>query len=564
MLLSLKIKNIALIADAEIEFFAGLNVLSGETGSGKSVVIDALNFVLGAKADKTMISFESPYCSVSAAFDVSDHPAAKEIAEEIGIEPEDVLVVNRRFFADGRGDIKINGNPVSAGMLKKITAVLVDIHGQSEHFYLLKESNQLALVDRVCSDKLDALKSRVKAEYETYKGALSALENLGGDEHTRAVRLDILKYQIEEIENAALCDGEEEELSARRKKMLNAEKIAAAVSGAAAAIGGDGGAVDALQNALHTLRSIENFGEDYAALAERLDSAKCEVEDIYETLSASEGEEFSQYELEEIENRLEIYKKLRMKYGKDVAAINRFLEESRAEYEKLSHFDELSEEYRKQLEKSKKILYGYYCEMSDLRRETAARFSGAVEKELSELGMNKAKFEVSFAPLPDIEHVSFSQNGADSVSFLFSANSGEPLKPLAKIISGGEISRFMLAMKTAVKSHGISTFVFDEIDAGISGTIAAVVAKKFAKIAQNVQVIAITHLPQISAMADNSILIYKREEGGKTHTFTKKLTDAEKIAEVTRLVGGSESSEAATAHAKELIAQADAYKRSLR
>ena len=563
MLLSLKIKNIALIDEAVIDFTAGLNILSGETGSGKSVVIDALNFVLGAKADKTMISFGQPFCSACAEFDVQNNAAVKDILEDLSIEYEDVLVVNRRFFADGRGDIKINGNPVSAGMLKKLTAVLVDVHGQSEHFYLLKESNQLSLIDKACGEKLEKLKLHVKEEYDRYKSALDALENLGGDEHSRAVKLDILKYQIEEIENAAIEEGEEDELLVRRKKLLNAEKIASALSSAGDALGGDGGAMDALQNALHLLRSVESYAEEYAALCERLYSVKCETDDIYETLSSDNGEEFSQYELDEIETRLELLKKLRMKYGKNVEEINRFLEESKAEYEKILHFDELSEEFKKQLKTSKLALYGYYKEMSGLRRETAKAFSQSVVKELSELGMARATFDIGFDDLPDIEKIAFTKNGADNVEFLFSANAGEPMKPMAKIISGGEISRFMLAMKTAVKTHDISTFVFDEIDAGISGAIAAVVAKKFAKIARNVQVLAITHLPQISAMADNSLLIFKKEESEKTHTFIKRLSEEEKVAEITRLVGGNEKSAAATEHAKEMIADANAYKNSL-
>ncbi len=563
MLLSLKIKNIALIDEIDIEFTAGLNILSGETGSGKSVVIDALNFVLGAKADKTLISFGQPFCAVTASFDVSDLSALKETMEELALEYEDTIVITRRYFVDGKGDIRINGTPVSAGMLRKITSYLVDVHGQSEHFYLLKESNQLALIDKVCGEKLDALKRSVSEEYEDYKKTKEIWEELGGDEHARAIRADILKYQIEEIENAALTEGEEEELLARRKKIVNAEKIATALSGAGNALGGDGGAVDAIQNALHLLRSVAAFSDEFAALTDRLESVKCEAEDIYESISTEQGEEYSPYELEEIENRLDLLKKLHLKYGKTFFEIQDFLQKSKAEYDKIIHFDELSEEYRSRLEKSKEKLYRLYVKMSNLRREAAKTFSADVVKELSELGMKNASFDIAFADLPDIGNISIAKNGADSIEFLFSANVGEPMKPMAKIISGGEISRFMLAMKTAVKTHEISTFVFDEIDAGISGRIAATVAEKFAKIARTVQVIAITHLPQISAMSDNSLLIFKKEENGKTHTFIKRLSDSEKIKEVLRLVGGSEESAAALQHAKEMIAAADRFKNTL-
>ncbi len=231
MLKSLKIKNVALIDEADIGFSSGLNILSGETGSGKSVIIDALNFVLGAKADKTMITYGQPSCSVCAEFDITDNIAVKNAAEELSLDcDDDVLIINRRFFADGKGDIKVNGNAVTAGMLKKLTFLLVDIHGQSEHFYLLKESNQLDAIDNFCGDKLTEIKERIKSVYGGYKAVLDALENLGGDESSRAVKLDILAFQIDEIEKADLKEGEEEELIALRKKLLNQEKIISAVS----------------------------------------------------------------------------------------------------------------------------------------------------------------------------------------------------------------------------------------------------------------------------------------------------------------------------------------------
>ena len=564
MLKSLRIKNVALIDEAQIDFTAGLNILSGETGAGKSDIIDALNFVLGAKSDKTMITYGENSSSVVAEFTVSDNPEAKNAAEELSVDcDDDVLIINRRLFSDGKSDIKINGSAVTASMLKKITAHLVDIHGQSEHFYLLKESNQLDLIDKLCGNELAELKEELKKVFSEYKSISDCLEEMGGDEGTRAVRLDILHFQIDEIEKAELKENEEEELLQTRKKLLNQEKIVSAINGAADALNGEGGALDALQGALHSLRSVATFGEDFEKLSSRLESAQCEIDDIYETLRDFASEDFDENSLEEIEERLEVIKKLKNKYGGSVSAVYDYLQKSKSEYERLTHFDELSAEYREKKAILEDKLYALYEKISSVRKKTAVEFSKNVEGELTELGMTKAKFEIEFAPIPSRDNCSFNSAGADKIEFMFSANAGEPLKPLAKIISGGEISRFMLAVKTAAKTHIVSTFVFDEIDAGISGHIASVVAKKFAKIAKSVQVLAITHLPQISAMSDNSLLIYKTEENGKTRTHVKQLDEREKVSEITRLVGGDENSSVAREHAKNIIIQADSYKKSL-
>lgn len=564
MLKSLKIKNVALIDEAQIDFSEGLNILSGETGSGKSVIIDALNFVLGAKADKTMITYGENSCAVVAEFDISDNSEAKAAAEEIADCEEDVLIINRRLFADGKGDIKVNGTAVTAGMLRKITAFLVDIHGQSEHFYLLKESNQLDLIDKFCSEELSVYKTEMKSVFSEYKHITDVLEDLGGDEGSRAVRLDILRFQIDEIEKAELKENEEDELLAARKKLLNQEKIFSAINNASDALNGEGGALDTLQGALHSLRSVAAFGGEFESLCDRLDSARCEIEDIYETLGDLSSEDFDEHSLEEIEDRLELIKKLKNKYGGSIEAVFAYLEKSKAEFDKLTHSDELSVEYKKQKEKLEVELYALYKKISALRRKIAEEFSQNVVSELSELGMGKARFSIEFAALPEKEECTYNSVGLDKLEFMFSANAGEPLKPLAKIISGGEISRFMLAVKTAAKAHTVSTFVFDEIDAGISGHIAFVVAKKFAKIAKSVQVLAITHLPQISAMSDNSLLIYKTEEEGRTRTHVNRLGKEEKVKELTRLVGGDENSPAALEHAKNMLKQAEEYKNNLK
>lgn len=565
MLKKLAIKNVALIDNAEIVFSSGLNILSGETGSGKSVIIECLNFVLGAKADKSMISTGESVCSVTAEFDVASVPEIAGVFDEFGFEKDELLIITRRFNSDGKGDIRVNGNAVTASMLRRFTSCLVDVHGQSEHFYLLKESNQLDLIDKYCGTAVSDIKEQIKNKYSDYKEAVKGLEGLGGDEQSRMIRQDILSYQIKEIEDADIYDGEEEELVALRKKLLNREKIASGINSACDAIEGDGGALDTLQNALHSLNALSAFGEEYSAVADRLDSLNIELKDVADTLSSLGGDDDEEYSLEATEERLEVIKKLRKKYGADYSEIMNFLEKAKEEYDKLSRFGELAEEYENKKGIAEDKLYALYKKLSAARKKGAEEFASGVTKELTELGMGKAVFDIKFEELPDKENCAFNASGQDKLEFLFSANMGEPLKPLAKVISGGEISRFMLAVKTASsKIQSVSTFVFDEIDAGISGHIASVVAEKFVKISLGTQIIAITHLPQISVMSDTGLLIYKAEEGGRTRTHVKVLDKAGKVEEITRLIGGTSGSAAAIAHAEDMIKQAEDYKQRLK
>ena len=565
MLKSLRIKNVALIDDVTIEFSSGLNILSGETGSGKSVIIESLNFVLGAKADKSMITSSETFCLVSAEFDVSNCDNINCVYKEFDFDLDDTLIITRKFSVDGRGDIKINGNTVTVSMLRKFTSHLVDIHGQSEHFYLLRESNQLNLIDEYCGNDVLNIKNRIKDTYVEYKNVIDTIDSFGGDEQSRAIRLDILSYQIKEIQDAELVEGEEEELTVLRKKLINKEKIVNSFNSANDALEGDNGAVDTLRNALYSISSITQLNDEYSKLYERLDNVSAEVKDIADTISSLINDDYDEeISLEEVENRLEIIKKLKKKYGADYNEIMQFLNDTVEEYNRLLSYDDILEKESKKKTKLEEKLYNYYVELSNIRKQYSKIFSQSVTKELSELGMSKAVFDIAFSCVPNMEDCQFNSSGFDKIEFVFSANSGEPLKPLAKIISGGEISRFMLAVKTASsKIQNVSTFVFDEIDAGISGKIASVVAEKFAKISKETQVIAITHLPQISAMSDNALLIYKKELEGKTKTFVDCLDEENKIFEITRLVGGTTDSNVAVEHAKNMIKSANEYKNSI-
>lgn len=566
MLQKLTIKNIALIDSVEIPFSKGLNVLSGETGAGKSVIIDSLNFVLGAKADKTLIRTGQTECSVVAEFDVCDNQTINAVYQELDFENEDVLIISRKFTIDGKSSIKINGNTATVSMLRKFTSALVDVHGQSEHFNLLKVSNQLALLDKFGTDNLLELKKALKNEYSNYKAILEQLDNFGGDESQRLIRLDVLNYQINEITGANLQEDEEENLLLIKEKLNNQEKIMTALQCVNQGIGSEGGVEDVLGNILRTLSTISEFDSQYSELYNNLENVFSEINDIQSTSSSLiDGFEVSEYNPYQIEDRLEVIKNLKSKYGGSFEQINIFLDNAIEEKDKLENFSEKIAMLENQKEKSKNLLFDLYNKISDIRKQVASNFENNVVQELHSLGMPKAKFVISFDNTPTFEQCKFdSSNGFDSVEFMFSANLGEPLKPLSMVISGGEMSRFMLSIKAQTSKHDeISTFIFDEIDSGISGNVAKIVAEKFAKIAVNTQIIAITHLPQISAMADNNLLIEKHETDIKTTTSVKVLDKNDKVQEIVRLVGGNSDSEIAVSHANEVINWANSFKKSL-
>ncbi|MBO5066885.1 MAG: DNA repair protein RecN [Clostridia bacterium] len=566
MLQKLCIKNVALIESVEINFTQGLNVLSGETGAGKSVIIESLNFVLGAKADKTIIRSGSDECFVRAEFDVQENNSIIALYNEFDFEVEDVLIITRKFTIDGKNSIKINGNTATVGMLKKFTSILVDVHGQSEHFNLLKNSNQLDLLDKLGGELVQALKTTIKSEYEQYKQTIKELNDLGGDESTRLVRLDILNYQINEIEKADLKENEEEELLSSKQKIQFQEKIANALNAVKSSIDDEGGVSDILSNASRMLSGISNLDDEYLKLYDRLESVFSELDDISNSATNFlDGLDVLELNPYEVEARLDLIKGLKAKYGNSILEINDFCLRAIEERNKLENCNEIVDRLSEIKLSKENALYALYKKLSVLRKATADEFKNNVIGELVELGMPKATFDVSFSELPEIEECSFSSfNGIDKIEFLFSANLGEPLKPLSLVISGGEMSRFMLAIKTQTSKHNdISTFIFDEIDAGISGNVAKIVAQKFAKIACDTQIIAISHLPQISAMADYNLFIQKFETGAKTITTVKMLNATEKIEEVVRLIGGGSDSESAINHATELIQKAKQFKNSL-
>ena len=561
MLKNLKIKNVALIREAEIEFGKGLNVLSGETGAGKSVVLDSLNFALGQKADKTMICHGQTDCSVSCSFDVSNVVGMKEIFDDLDVEYDDEVIIKRTLNLDGRSTIKLNGETVSATMLKRVTSHLIDLHGQSDHFLLLKEANQLALIDGLNNSQIAPITQEISEVLQEIKAIDIKLESLGGDEQARERKLDYIKFAIDEIENANLKEGETEELLARKRKLQNAEKIALNCGESLDALTSENGVSDLLSNVYRKISALSNYGDEYEALSVRIDKLIDEVSDIAQVVQDSFDTEFSLSELDVIEDRLDRINALKRKYGKSYEDIMATLDGYKNEYEFINDsWAQIEKLNAKRLAELKK-LDALYDKLTLKRKETANGLCDRLSAKLKELAMPSAQFTVEFSL---VEGEVLSAKGRDNVCFMFSANRGEPLKPLNKVISGGELSRLMLAVKAVTGgSFGAQTFIFDEIDVGISGDAALVVAQNFAKISKQRQIVAISHLPQIVAMADVGFLIKKVENETSTITYVNRLDNDGKLTEVLRLVGGNDQSSAAKSHASEMISKADNFKSKL-
>lgn len=562
MLSQLSVENIALIDKLELTLSNGLNVLSGETGAGKSIIIDSLNFVLGERADKSLIRYGTDYAVVQAVFEDYLTPSVKQYLDDLGIEAEDVLILRRKMSVDGKNECRINGRISTLSILKGLTEMLVDIHGQHEHQSLLKSSNHIGLLDDMGEAQVKNAKIAVEKAHKQYVSLKHEYAKFG-DASERERKLDVLTYQIEEIEKADVKEGEEEELLAQRKRIRNMEKILSALSDAKRILDGyDAQSVSAsIKNCSSLLSSISSYDDDIAPLTDRLDSTKVEIADISDTLEDMlERLDFDARSAEKVEERLEIVRTILHKYGGNYDALQKFYQNASEEAHMLANASETVEKIEKEIKSAQKQLVSDAQKLTELRIKVANKFEKNITKELCDLGMSGSTFKVDIKSTEDVDEIS--ANGADSVEFLISPNVGEPLKPLAKIISGGEMSRFMLALKNIVAGiDGIGTMVFDEIDTGISGNISAVVSEKMCNISRNRQVIAVTHMPSLAAMADSHYLIAKSTQNGKTLTHVDLLEDD--TDEVARLIGGNDYSKYAVPHAHEMKAWAQRYKESI-
>lgn len=566
MLTTLSIKNIALIESLEIEFSKGLNVLSGETGAGKSIIIDSINFVLGKRADKTLIRYGEESATVTAFFDI-DNDKIYDILDELEIEKEDELMIKRTMTIDGKNNCSINGQKVTLSMLRQLTSKLVDIYGQNDALFIMNPSMHLEILDNYGLDKIKPLKDKQEALYKDYKETLKKLKEYGNLDDLEK-NLELYEYQINEIKETNFKDGEEEELKALRSKMNNSQEFVESLSQAYESLNGssDVNVNLLLSNAIKALNKVVEFDSSLEDIISRLESAKIDLKDAGETIEdIAKSSEFDPQKANQIENRLNKIRLIKKKYGASEQEINDYLSSIQDKYDFLNN----GEEKLADLEIDKKNLfedlYKNAKELSHIRHNVAFDLSLKIEKELKELGMKDAQFVAKFNEFPLIDEIdSIPANGLDEMEFLFSANKGQPPRELTKIISGGELSRFTLALKNTISDlDGIDTMIFDEIDTGISGHIAQVVAEKLYSISKDKQVLAITHLPQLASIADTNFLIVKNSDNLTTKTKIIKLEKDDLINEIIRLVGGETSEKTARPHAIEMLENAKKLKENL-
>jgi len=567
MLSNLYIKNIALIEELNISFDAGLNVLSGETGAGKSIIVDALNLVLGERADRELIKSGEERAIVEATFEISQNVRIQRVLARNEIQDMNgVLVLARELWRNDRNICRVNGTLVTLTVVKQISDLLVDIHGQHEHQTLLHQKNHMSFIDRFGANEIRPIRQNVKTLYDEYASIKRSITMLCGDEDERERNMDLLQFQIDEISAANLKLDEEEQCIEEKKRLQAAERIIDTLNkGYDKLFDGDGGSLavlDGLKDVINMFESISDIDDSYAAITEKLNEAFYAAEETGMEIREQRDSFFHDPdELEKVESRINEINHLKRKYkSSTIDDILAFLETSRREYNRLVNAEEELGNLTEKIDLVRARLYDASCELSKVRRQTAEKFETMLLKELADLGMSSADFKVMFEELPDKESANYSLNGFDHIAFYITLNLGEPIKPLSKVASGGEISRIMLSFKNILgRLDVISTNVFDEIDTGISGRIANVVAKKLASIARQRQVICVTHLAQIAAISDRHFLITKTIEGNKTMTSTNALDMQGREREIARLAGGNDS-DLSLQHAREMIEKAKAYK----
>lgn len=554
MLEHLHIKNVALIAESELHFEKGLNILTGETGAGKSMIIDSLHFALGGRVNRDFLRKEEQSAVVEALFS-TDNPKVSVFLEKNGIPAEEdgTLLITRTMQASGKTVARVNGSTVTAGMLKELAGELLDIYGQHEHQSLLNPTRHIQLLDRFCGEELEEKLAEYRAEFSREKELKKQLEMLCGEESSRAQRLDILQFQKEEIEGASLRAGEEEELLEQKKRLGSVEKLMRlSVEGVELLYDGREGmasACDNLGEALRCLQEAAALDHSLAELCERMDNVYAQLED-----GAREWKKYTRLleadpdALENIEERLQTIYRLKRKYGGSVEAVLDFYQKAVEELDFLQNSEERAAELEHTLQAVHDRMTELAGEITAVRKSTALQVQTQVEQALHDMEMAQAKFYIS---VEKRDH--FAADGLDKVEFLISANAGEDLKPLAKIASGGEMSRVMLALKTVlVDADEIGTFIFDEIDTGVSGKTARKVGEKMSLLGKKRQILCITHLPQIAAMADNHFRIEKHVAEGRTTTTVESLDEKASCREIARLMGGEEITETTMAAAREL------------
>ena len=561
MLLNLHVKNLALIEEVDVDFEKGLIVLTGETGAGKSLILGSVNIALGNKASKDMIRKGTDYSLVELTFSVSETCAKQLKKYDIYMEEDNIVTVTRKI-SEGRSISKINGETVNIKTLKNVMSLLIDIHGQHDHQSLLYTKNHLDILDKFAKDSILELKEQIKEEYSKYTKLIKKLEEFNIDEGQKAREIEFAEYEVNEIESANLKPEEDVQVEEEFKKLSNSKEIVSALSEIYNALSYEtaGGLGDIINKAVMDINSIRGMDEKISQFQTEL----YDIDNLCRELTSqiydyNSGMDFNPEYVRKVEERLDVINHLKLKYGNSIEEILRYKEEKEEYLEKLNNMTDEMESVKNQISELEGTLNNLCTKLSEQRKKAAKELEVIVKQALVDLNFIAVEFEIQIT-----RKESIGENGFDNVEFMISTNPGESVKPLVKVASGGELSRIMLAIKSILATEDdIDTLIFDEIDTGISGQTAMKVAEKMAKISRNHQVICISHLSQIAAMADSHYLIKKTADQNSTTTSIKKLTRQQSIEELVRINGGSGITEAGLIHATEMKDMADRTKSNL-
>lgn len=553
MLLNLSIRNLAVFQDISIDFTDGFNIITGETGAGKSILIEALFLLIGSRASKELIRKNSKSAFLSAAFDISNNIKANKFLNEnnIFIEEDDYLIISRELLDTGKSINKINNNIVSINILKELGVFLLDIYGQFEQQYIYKKENHIILLDNLINKEINSVLNEYESLYNQYRSKLSEINDLEDKLHNKEQKLEQYSYEINEIEEAALEEDEEENLIKELKKLSNIKEIQASLFEVEKRIiKNDDSAINNINSSYSLLNKIKNYDNNINNYIERIDFIIDELQSLgFEIINYSDNLELNEQKLDEIENRISLINRLKRKYGYSVSKINEYKEDIQKEYDILLEADLKLRLLNGELKSIKESLSKNACIITDLRKSAADFLEKNIVMELEDLNMKNVQFKVNFYAKND-----FSSNGIDDIEFLMSTNVGSDLNSIHKIVSGGEASRIMLAIKKlSCDNDFITTLVFDEIDTGISGKTSQMAGNKMKFISKSSQVICVTHSPQIASISDSHFMIEKNSSSNETTSIVKKLNNDEKINEIARLLSGMNITQKSLNNAKELI-----------
>ena len=554
MLLDITIKNFAIIQEVSLSFDTGMTVLTGETGAGKSIIIDAMNLMLGARATTDVIRHGSPKAEIEGLFSLENSRAVQAVLRKQGIEVADELIIRREILANGRSVSRINGQLVNLSVLKEVGQYLVDIHGQHDQEELMRSQHHIRLLDNFGEADFVQLKVAYQDTFDRYRTLRKQVIDKQKNEQEHKARIEMLAYQIAEIEAADLQAGEDETLQQEHDKLMNHKQIADTLANAFAMLDNeDYSSLDNLRSAMNDMQTLEEYDPEYKEISNSLTESYYVIEDVTKRLEdIIEDLDFDGNRLLQIESRLNILNTMTRKYGGTVDDVLDYLAKITDEYNLLTGHEHSGENLERELKTLERDLVQKAQELSQERHQLASNLESEIQQELQDLYMEKARFRVHFSP------GKFSREGNEAVEFYISANPGEDFKPLVKVASGGELSRLMLAIKSAfARKEGKTAIVFDEVDTGVSGRVAQAIAQKIYKIGRHGQVLAISHLPQVIAIADHQFFISKESNEQSTVSTVRLLTQEERVEEIAKMLAGNDVTEAARVQARELLAYDD-------